>query len=82
MKSQNDKTVPQPNKDIAPKSTAPARSRRVVSASQLKQNPPHTADDIRRLVREGRFAEMTPEQAGDGLTHDALHVGVCATKNE
>lgn len=40
------------------------RNKEVFSASQLKEMPRRTADDVRRDVREGRFAEMTPGQAG------------------
>jgi hypothetical protein len=65
MKSQNDTPVPHPDQDTNPKPTVPASSKRVFSTSQLKHTPPRTADDIRRLMRKGRFAEMTPRQAGD-----------------
>lgn len=65
MKPQDDTPVPHPNQDMDRESMAPGRSKRVVSVSQLKHTPPGTADDIRRLMREGRFAEMTPSQAGD-----------------
>jgi hypothetical protein len=36
----------------------------VFYASSLKVTPPRTAEDIRRAMAEGRFAEMTPHQAG------------------
>jgi len=62
MKPQDDTPVPNPDQD---KPTAPASSKPVFSASQLKHTPPRTADDIRRLMREGRFADMAPSQAGD-----------------
>jgi hypothetical protein len=65
MKPQDDTPMPHSDQDMAPEPAAPPRSRRVVSASHLKHTPPRTADDIRRLMREGRFAEMTPGQAGD-----------------
>lgn len=36
----------------------------IFSASQLRITPPRTPEDIRRAMSEGRFAEMTPHQAG------------------
>lgn len=36
----------------------------IVSASELRITPPRTPEQIRRLIAEGRFAEMTPGQAG------------------
>lgn len=50
------------------KETGPvsARAKKVFSLSNLRETPRRTADDIRRDVREGRFAEMTPGQAGYG----------------
>lgn len=41
-----------------------ADGRKVFSAAKLELTPPRTADDIKRHRREGRFAEMTPRQAG------------------
>lgn len=41
------------------------RDKEVFSASQLNETPPRTPEDVRRDVRAGRFAEMTPSQAGD-----------------
>jgi len=64
MKPQDDALEPQADQDTGCESVAPDSSKRVFSASQLKLTPPRTTDDIRRLVREGRFAEMTPGQAG------------------
>lgn len=48
------------------KETLPAAdaNKRVVSVDQLQITPARTAEDIRRAVREGRFAEMTPGLAG------------------
>ncbi len=65
MKPQDDALEPQPDQDMGCDSAAPDSSKRMFSASQLKLTPPRTTDDIRRLMREGRFAEMTPGQAGD-----------------
>lgn len=65
MKPQDDAPVPHPGQDTGCEPTASAYSKRVFSASQLKLTPPRTTDDIRRLMREGCFAEMTPGQAGD-----------------
>lgn len=48
-------------KEVIPASDA---GKPVFSASQLKITPPRTADDIRRSMAEGRFAEMTPDLAG------------------
>jgi hypothetical protein len=50
----------------ANKETIPASEdgKPIFSASELKITPPRTVDDIRRDIREGRFAEMTPDQAG------------------
>ena len=64
MKIRDDALEPHPDQDTGWEPTAPASSKRVFSASQLKLTPPRTTDDIRRLIREGRFAEMTPGQAG------------------
>lgn len=64
MKPQDDAPVPHPDQDMGCEPTASASCKRVFSASQLKFTPPRTMDDIRRLIREGRFAEMTPGQAG------------------
>lgn len=38
--------------------------RRTVLVSSLQETPPHSPEQIRRLFAEGRFAEMTPRQAG------------------
>jgi hypothetical protein len=65
MKPQDNVPVPHQDQDTGRKPTEPAGGKRVFSLSQLKPTPPHTTDDIRRLMREGRFAEMTPRQAGD-----------------
>jgi hypothetical protein len=65
MKPQDDTPVPHPDQEMGCKPTAPLSTKRVFSASQLKHTLPQTVDDIRRLMRKGRFAEMTPRQAGD-----------------
>ena len=52
----------------APATERPLPSRnevRVFCLSQLQATPPRTPEDIRRLMAAGRFAEMTPGQAGD-----------------
>lgn len=41
------------------------KGKKVFSLSQLKETPPRTADDIRRSIAQGRFAEMTLDQAGE-----------------
>lgn len=63
MKPNDDAPVPSQNHE-AHEPTRAAGERRVVCASQLKPTPPRTADDIRKLMRQGRVAEMTPRQAG------------------
>jgi hypothetical protein len=50
------------DKEVVPPSDA---NKPVFSASQLKISSPRTAEDIRRSISEGRFAEMTPGLAGD-----------------
>lgn len=64
MKPQDDALEPQADQDTDCESAAPDSSKHVFSASKLKLSPPRTIDDIRRLMREGRFAEITPSQAG------------------
>lgn len=49
------------DKEVVPASEA---HKPVFSTSNLAISPPQTDDDIRRLLAEGRFAEMTPEMAG------------------
>lgn len=63
MKIRDDALEPQADQERGCEPAAPANSKRVFSASQLKRTPPRTTVDIRRLMREGRFAEMTPDQA-------------------
>ena len=38
--------------------------RRTVLVSSLQETRPHSPEQIRRLFAEGRFAEMSPRQAG------------------
>jgi len=49
------------DKEVVPASD---RDKPLFSAEQLKVMPPRTAGDMRRDIREGRFSEMTPDQAG------------------
>lgn len=42
----------------------PTHEKRTLCASQLKNTPPQTSEEIGRLMAEGRFAEMTPRLAG------------------
>jgi hypothetical protein len=42
----------------------PEDEKPIFSASQLRITPPRTPEQIRRLMAEGRFAEITPRQAG------------------
>jgi hypothetical protein len=53
--------LPREAKEFVPASDA---VKPIFSASQLRVTPPRTAEDIRRDLRDGRFAEMTPGQAG------------------
>lgn|GEM_PF-993273 len=48
------------------KETVPAEDaeKPTLSTSQLNETPPRTQEDVRRDVRNGRFAEMTLDQAG------------------
>jgi hypothetical protein len=48
------------------KETVPTKDaeKPMFSASQLSETPPRTPEDVRRDVRNGRFAEMTLDQAG------------------
>lgn len=62
MKPNDDTPVPNQNQE-AHEPTHAAGERRVVSVFQLKPTPLRTADDIRKLIRQGRIAEMTPHQA-------------------
>lgn len=41
--------------------TGPAR--RKLSLSDLNSTAPRTAEEVRRLIAQGRFAELKPEQA-------------------
>lgn len=50
------------DKEVVPEAD---RNKPVFSADQLCVTPPRTLDDIRRDIRDGRFAEMTPGLAGD-----------------
>lgn len=61
LKKSARRKLSQANKEVIPASEA---GKPVFSAAQLKVTPPRTVDDIRRDIREGRFAEMTPDQAG------------------
>jgi hypothetical protein len=36
----------------------------IFSLSQLESRPPQTPEQIKRLIKEGRFSEMSPRQAG------------------
>jgi hypothetical protein len=53
--------LPREAKEFVPASDA---VKPIFSASQLWVTPPRTAEDIRRDLRDGRFAEMTLGQAG------------------
>jgi transcriptional regulator with XRE-family HTH domain len=46
------------------RSSVPEHELPIFSTSQLRITPPSTPEDIRRRIAEGRFAEMTPRQAG------------------
>lgn len=35
-------------------------------ATQLRNTPPRTPEDVKRLMAQGRYAEMNPRLAGDG----------------
>ena len=50
------------DKEVVPEAD---RNKPVFSADQLRVTPPRTLGDIRRDIRDGRFAEMTPGLAGD-----------------
>jgi hypothetical protein len=50
------------DKEVVPEGD---RNKPVFSAGQLRVTPPRTPEDIRRDIRDGRFAEMTPGLAGD-----------------
>lgn len=64
MEPQEDALVPAQGHDASHEPVERAGSRRAFSLSQLEPTPPRTQDDIRRLMRQGRVAEMTPHQAG------------------
>ena len=42
----------------------PAGGRRILSLSQLRSSPSQTVEDVQKRIREKRFAELTPRQAG------------------
>lgn len=50
------------DKEVVPEGD---RNKPVFSAGQLRVTPPRTPEDIRRDIRDGRLAEMTPGLAGD-----------------
>jgi hypothetical protein len=64
MKPQEDALVPAQGHDAVHKPIERSGSRRAFSLSQLVPTPSRTQDDILRLIRQGRLAEMTPHQAG------------------
>jgi len=49
------------DKEVVPEAD---RNKPKFSADQLRVTPRRTPEDIRRDVRDGRFAEMTPDLAG------------------
>lgn len=53
---------PRADNELVPASDA---AKPLFSASQLRVTPHRTAEDIQRDIRDGRFAEMTPGQAGE-----------------
>lgn len=65
MDQNND--VPELSKDDNekdPRLSKTTDDKRTFSLSQLKHTQPRSVDDIRKRIREGRFAELTPRQAG------------------
>lgn len=53
---------PRADNELVPASDA---AKPLFSASQLRVTPHRTAEDIQRDIRDERFAEMTPGQAGE-----------------
>lgn len=54
-------TVPKDEPSTPPSLTASPR--RKFSLSNLTSTAPRTADEVRRAIAQGRFAELKPEQA-------------------
>jgi hypothetical protein len=52
---------PEFDKEVVPEAD---RNKPIFSADKLRITPPRTPEDIRRDIREGRVAEMTPSLAG------------------
>jgi hypothetical protein len=50
------------DKEVVP---ATERARPIISLSSLRPTPHRTVEEIRRTIRQKRFAEMTPSLAGE-----------------
>lgn len=49
--------------ELVPQAIAVSAPRRKFSLSNLTSTAPTTAEDIRRVIAQGRFAELKPDQA-------------------
>jgi hypothetical protein len=59
------KLLPAPQTEVDKEIVSPSEDNKsVFSMSSLKETPKRSVEDIQRAFAQGRFAELTPDQAG------------------